>query len=150
MTTLATIAPRLRKLLLMLSSSQPGEIVAAAHAINQTLKSAGQDWHAFAEAIEPAISEADMRRLYNAGYGDGVQAAENKHHDGHDFVNVDGLPKWHQVARYCQHHIDELDERHHRFVNDMAGRTVYDQYEPTEKQRKYLLSLFYKLGEKLQ
>jgi hypothetical protein len=38
MTSLAAITPRLRKLLLMLSSSQPGEVVAAANAIDRALK----------------------------------------------------------------------------------------------------------------
>jgi hypothetical protein len=89
-----------------------------------------------------------MRRLYDAGYDDGMQAAENKHHNGNDFVN-NGSPSWHEVARYCQHHVDKLDERHHRFVNDMASWTVWGR-EPTEKQQRYLLSLFYKLGGKLQ
>jgi hypothetical protein len=126
MTTLRTIAPRLRQLVLLLSSSHPGEVQNAAAAIGRALKAVGADWHAFAEAIEPTIPETEMRRLYDAGYGDGVQAAENKHHNGDDFINTDGSPSWHQVARYCQHHIDKLDERHHRFVNDMAGRTVYE------------------------
>jgi len=150
MTALTTIAPRLRQLILLLSSSHPGEVANAAGAIGRTLRAAGSDWHALAEAIEPTISEADMRRLYDAGYDAGMQAAENKHHNGEDFINTDGLPSWHRVARYCQRHIAELDERHRRFVHDMSGRTVYDYYEPTEKQRKYLLSLFYRLGGKLQ
>jgi hypothetical protein len=149
MTALTTIAPRLRQLILLLSSSHPGEVTNAA-AIGRTLKTAGIDWHAFAAAIEPTIPKAEMQRLYDAGYDAGVQAAENKHHDGDDFINTDGSPSWHSVAGYCQHHIDRLDERYHRFVNDMAGRTVYNYYEPTEKQRKYLLSLFYRLGGELQ
>lgn len=150
MTALATIAPRLRQLILLLSSSHPGEVANAAAAIERTLKAAGADWHALAEAIEATIPETEMRRLYDAGYDDGIQAAESKHHNGEDFINTDGSPSWHQVARYCQHHVNKLDERHHRFIHDMAGRTVYDYYEPTEKQRKYLLSLFYRLGGKLR
>jgi len=97
-------------------SSHPGEVTNAA-AIGRTLKTAGIDWHAFAAAIDPTIPKAEMQRLYDAGYDAGVQAAENKHHDGDDFINTDGSPSWHRVARYCQHHIDRLDERYHRFVN---------------------------------
>ena len=48
MTALATIAPRLRKLLLMLSSNQDGEVVGAARAIGRTLQGVGADWHALA------------------------------------------------------------------------------------------------------
>jgi len=51
MTALAPIAPRLRKLLLMLSSSAPGEVVAAAGAIGRTLKDAGADWHDLAGGL---------------------------------------------------------------------------------------------------
>jgi hypothetical protein len=50
-TALATIAPRLRKLVLMLSSSHDGEVVGAARAIGRALADAGTDWHQFADAI---------------------------------------------------------------------------------------------------
>jgi hypothetical protein len=50
-TALATIAPRLRKLVLMLSSSHDGEVVGAARAIGRVLADAGTDWHGFADAI---------------------------------------------------------------------------------------------------
>jgi hypothetical protein len=148
--TLGAVKPRLRQLVLLLSSSHPGEVTNAAAAIGRTLRTAGADWHAFAEAIEPTIPDAEMKKLYDAGFSAGLFAAEDKHHGSSDFANIDGSPPWHQVARYCQRHVDNLDERHHRFVHDMAGRTVYDRYEPSEKQQKYLLSLFYKLGGKLQ
>src|SRR5260370_34439910 len=36
---------RLRKLVLMLSSDQPGEVAAAARAIGKTLKAEGRDWN---------------------------------------------------------------------------------------------------------
>jgi hypothetical protein len=36
---------RLRKLVLMLSSDQPGEVAAAAKAIDRTLKVQGRDWN---------------------------------------------------------------------------------------------------------
>ena len=62
MTALTTIAPRLRQLILLLSSSHPGEVTNAA-AIGRTLKTAGIDWHAFAAAIEPTIPKAEMQRL---------------------------------------------------------------------------------------
>ena len=50
-TALATAAPKLRKLLLMLSSDQPGEVVGAAAAISRVLKDIGRDWHDLADAI---------------------------------------------------------------------------------------------------
>jgi hypothetical protein len=50
-TALATIAPRLRKLLLMLSSSHDGEVIGAARAIGRVIADAGMDWHQFADAV---------------------------------------------------------------------------------------------------
>jgi hypothetical protein len=43
---------------------------------------------------------------------------------------------------------DPLDAKHHEFVDDMASRTVWGR-EPTERQHKYLHSLFFKLGGKI-
>jgi hypothetical protein len=39
------IAPRLKKLLLMLSSDRDGEVVNAARLIGSTLQNAGRSWH---------------------------------------------------------------------------------------------------------
>jgi hypothetical protein len=50
-TALATIAPRLRKLVLMLSSSHDAEVVGAARAIGRVLADAGMDWHHLADAV---------------------------------------------------------------------------------------------------
>jgi hypothetical protein len=43
--TFAEIAPKLKKLLRMLSSEQPGEVVSAAYAIGRMLRNRG-NWHA--------------------------------------------------------------------------------------------------------
>ena len=43
--TISKLEPKLQRLLLLLSSDQPGEVVAAAAAIKRTLKSAGCDFH---------------------------------------------------------------------------------------------------------
>ena len=48
---LAAIAPQLGKLVLLLSSSHDGEIVAAARAIDRVLRANGRDWHDFAQAL---------------------------------------------------------------------------------------------------
>ena len=50
-TGLSTIGPRLAKLLPLLSSDQPGEVVATARAIGQTLQRGGMDWHDLAALV---------------------------------------------------------------------------------------------------
>src|SRR4029077_10439861 len=47
---------RLRQLVLMLSSDQDGEVVAAAHAIERTLKADGKDWHWLADLLETRVT----------------------------------------------------------------------------------------------
>jgi hypothetical protein len=58
-TALATIAPRLRKLLLMLSSSHDGEVIGAARAIGRALADAGTDWHQFADSVTARAHHSD-------------------------------------------------------------------------------------------
>jgi hypothetical protein len=45
------IAPRLKKLLLMLSSERDGEVVNAARLIGTTLRRADSDWHDLAAGL---------------------------------------------------------------------------------------------------
>jgi hypothetical protein len=64
---LTTIAPKLAKICLMLSSDCDHEVVAAARAIDKTLQSAGFDWHdlvatLFAPRPVTQIISADWRR----------------------------------------------------------------------------------------
>ena len=70
------------------------------------LKSAGSDIHALAERIEKpngnSLTEAEMKKLYDAGYAAGVQAAENRHQGIDDFSNTDGKPNWDAVALFLQ------------------------------------------------
>jgi hypothetical protein len=56
---LTTIAPKLAKMLLMLSSDCDHEVVAAARAIDNTLQSAGFDWHDLAAAVHRMPIESD-------------------------------------------------------------------------------------------
>ena len=50
-TALTTIAPKLGKLIPLLASDKPGEVVATAAAITRTLKQAGADWHDLVKAL---------------------------------------------------------------------------------------------------
>src|SRR5262249_2741688 len=68
----------------MLASERDGEVIAAARAVVRTLESVGQDIHALAERMEKpnrsSLTDAEMRKLYDAGYEAGVQAVESKYH----------------------------------------------------------------------
>jgi hypothetical protein len=148
---LAPIADKIKPLVRLLSSDHSGEIVAAARALNRLLKANGADIHAIADGIGRAkdkISEAEMRTLYDAGYQAGLRAGEDKlHANGDPFHNIDGTPPWYEIATWCQRRSDRLGEREQKFIDDMAGRTVWR--EPTEKQAKWLKSIFHRLGGKV-
>jgi hypothetical protein len=145
--TLAPIINKLAACIRMLSSDKDGDIVNAARGIVRMLKGADTDIHALAERVEQpsgGLTEAEMKKLYDAGYAAGVHAVENKQHGSVDFHNVDGTPAWHEIARFCQQHNDRLRENERDFINDMASRTVWR--EPTPKQEKWLRSIFFRLG----
>jgi hypothetical protein len=148
---LAPIAAKLATFVRVLSSDKEGEIVAAAHAIKRTLKAAGTDIHTLAERIEKPngenLTEAEMKKLYDAGYSAGQRDAENKRFSSTDFHNLDGTPNWHQMALYCQQHSNLLRCQEPTFINDIASRTVWG--EPTEKQAKWLRSIFHRIGGRI-
>jgi hypothetical protein len=140
----------------LLDSDQSGEIVAAVHALKRMLQSLGTDWDGLAKGFEKilngggagAITQAQMQKAISDAYTAGVQDAENKMHGTTDFQNTDGKPPWEAIALFLQRNKNRLDTKHHEFVDDMASRTAFGR-EPTERQHKYLHSLFYKLGGKI-
>jgi len=91
-----------------------------------------------------ALSETDAKRIYDAGFNDGLRKAENAQHGPGNFRNVDGTPSWNEIALWCQRRADQLRDNERQFIDDMAGRTVWR--EPTEKQGMWLMSIFYRLG----
>jgi hypothetical protein len=143
---------KLGDLIRRLMSENEHEVVAAVRAMDRTLKSASADFHALAEHLEKpngsGVTEADIKRVFDAGYAMGVQDTQNKQHGVGDFRNTDGKADWSAVALFLQRNKDRLDHKHHKFVDDMASRTVWGR-EPSEPQHKYLHSLFFKLGGKI-
>ena len=151
------LAAKLGKPIRLLASDSKGEAFAALCAIARLLESHGQSFHTLAEHVENGggLSDADKQKISAAienaraiAYAEGVKAAESKQHGTGAFRNTDGTLEWTEVALYCQRQKQRLDPKHHKFIDDMASRTVYGR-EPTPNQHKYLRSLFYKLGGKI-
>jgi hypothetical protein len=139
---LTAIAAKLGRFIRLLASDRDGEVVAAARALTRTLKSAGADLHQLADQITQPISKRDMQRLYDAGYEAG-RAAEQKT-NGSDFRDVNPLPSAHLMARWCQQHNDQSNDKESKFIDGVAARTVYRA--PSEKQLKWLTAIFLRLG----
>src|SRR5262249_27402501 len=101
------------------------------------------------------LSDADKQKIGAAikqarleGYAEGGRAAESKQHSTGTFRNTDGSLEWTEITLYCQRQKHRLPETNHKFVDDMASRTVWGR-EPSVKQHQYLHSLFFKLGGKI-
>ena len=140
-----------------LASNSQGEAFAALCAMARKLEKYGCSFLDLANHIEngSGLSNADKQKIRSEienaraiGYAEGVKAAESKQHGTGAFRNTDGTLEWSEVALFCQRQKHRLPEKHHKFIDDMASRTVWGR-EPTPKQHQYLHSLFYKLGGKI-
>jgi hypothetical protein len=136
-------AVKVAKLVRLLASDRDGEVLAVVEALKRTL-----DLHALADVIEKpeGLTEAEMRRLYDAGFAAGLRKAEDAAHGNDVFRSVDGSSSWNEIACFCAERIGELDRKHHAFIRDMTSKTLWRK--PTPKQGRYLKSLFFQLGGK--
>jgi hypothetical protein len=118
---LSGIAPKLEKLVLMLSSDQPGEVAAAAAAINRTLQTVGADWHDLAQELtkpSPAPPRDEYSRSRNEGQDD-----------------------WRPLHKYCRSHAEELSAREQDFMDTLSRW----RGNITEKQRAWLEAIHARL-----
>jgi hypothetical protein len=92
MTSFADIAPTVGKLLRLLGSDRPGEVVAAVRALRRVLRSADRDLHDLANAIEIATHRGAL-------------------HDNDDALGM---------IRRCYRHADHLSSPELKFIHAMA------------------------------
>lgn len=117
-TLASSTATRIGQLVWLLGSDRSGEVVAAAGAINRTLAGAGADVHHLAHVAERALQQSP--RLTPTG--DNIATA-----DIISFCSFPGNPLSESERRFIRH----LDARRGRYI--------------TEKQRTWLLSIYYRL-----
>src|SRR5262249_61170553 len=80
---------------------------------------------------------AEMKKLYDAGFAAGVQAGEDSHYGSADFVDANGMPAWNEIARFCQRKDAQLrNEKERRVVNNIAAPNLF--FAPQPQQRKKL------------
>ena len=115
MTPLGPITPQLKKLLLMLSSEQPGEVFNAARAVGRTLQSVGADWHDLVGVLAK-----------------GEQQQARPEQDDDD---------WRSMRSYCLQHEHLLRQRELEFVTSLERW----RGELTEKQAGWLGSIYARL-----
>jgi hypothetical protein len=91
------VQDNLGKLLRMLSSDKPGEVVAAASAIMRTLATEGLDIHNLADALCQPVRRAEVKAQSAAASADDTD--------------------WHSVACECEAHGAALTVREQKFVS---------------------------------
>jgi hypothetical protein len=115
---LADIAPKLEKLILLLSSDQPGEVAAAAAAITRALKAIDADWHDLGRLLT-TTPVAPLRDTDRNGDRSG----------------------WRPLHAYCKRHPDALNSREQDFM------ATLDRWRGnvTEKQLAWLIAIYHRL-----
>jgi len=136
---------KIQKLIRLLSSPNDGEALAAVHALQRVLREEGSDIHELAARIE-GLSQAEMKRLYDAGFQEGETAAKTAAAAAaRDFSNVG--PSFYEMACEIKHKGEgRLSQREADFVDDMTRWCA--RREPTEKQAKWLHVIYCKIGQR--
>lgn len=132
-----------------------GEAVAVWRALKRLLASRGVTFTDLGDAIEKlatgGLLQAEMDRIFAAAYAKGVVDEARKHAETQAVFGLrpNGEPDWGEIALHCQRERDRIEAKHHEFIDDMASGLTWGR-EPTEKQGKYLLSLFRQIGGRLK
>jgi hypothetical protein len=138
---------RIQKLIRLLSSDNDGETLAAVHALKRVLAQEGTDIHELAKRVE-GLSEAEMQKLYDAGFQEGKKTAVTA--APADFTNVKTEPlSFYEMACEIQHKSGgcykwALSQKEVDFVDDMVRWCA--RREPSEKQGKWLHVIYCKIG----
>jgi hypothetical protein len=147
-----TYEQRLADLVRRLGTEHDGEIIATVRALKRSLESRGLTFTDLGDGIEKlatgGLTQGEMERIRDASYAKGLADAERKFAEVQTVFGLrsDGSTDWEEIALYCQREKARVVEAKSReFVDDMASRMTWGR-EPSEKQGKYLLSIFRQLG----
>jgi hypothetical protein len=148
------VAKRIAKLVRLLASDFDGEVLNAARRMKQQLMNEGLSFNDIATVIENAngeiedwkYSDTDAEIIFNRGVEKGREEESRKKEQivPSDYYDEDGRPRWNAIALLCQKNHDRLRPPEQEFVDDMVGSTMWR--EPSEKQGRWLLTIFLRLG----
>jgi hypothetical protein len=147
------VAKRIATLFRMLGSNFDGEVLNTVAAMKRLFAAEGLSVNDIATVIENCNREIEERKysdkdaeiIFARGVDKGRAEQLREQQAPPEFYDADGQPRWNEIALFCQRNDARLRSEWERtFVNDMAGKTLLR--EPTEKQAKYLLAIFVKLG----
>ena len=147
-------AAKAADLIRRMGSNFDGEILATVGALKRHLATRGLTFTDLGADLEKlatgGLEEDAITRVFEAGRQRGIEEAERARlsEQGAFGLRADGSENWEAIALYVQREKARLDAKHHQFADDMAARMAWG-HEPTERQGKYLLSLFRQVGGRI-
>jgi hypothetical protein len=129
-----------------------GEVMGAVRAMKRLFVAERLTFHDIATVIESCngeieerkYSDSDAQVIFARGVEKGREEEARQRDVPPDFYDIDGKPRWHEIALFCQKDMTRLRENERTFVNDIAGQLLWRS--PSPKQAKWLLTIFVKLG----
>ena len=146
---------RVADLVRRLGSDFPGEVVATVNALGRLLASRGVTFTDFGDAVERlangGLEEDAMKRVFAAGYARCKAEFDSRHAEAQAVfgLRADGSTDFEAIALHLQRNKHRFEAKHHEFIDDMSSRMAWGR-EPTEKQGKYLISLFRRIGGRMK
>jgi hypothetical protein len=117
---------RLTKIIVMLSSPNEGDLVAAGRALQRQLASAHTDIYALVERLRAGEDKNQFATEANAAYAQGLRDGEARAYGSDGFHSVDESAEWREVALYVAREKNRLPSRtlqkSAEFIADMATR----------------------------
>jgi hypothetical protein len=148
------VAKKIARLFRVLASDQDGEVLASVAAMKRLFAAERLSFHDIAAVIESCNGEVEERKYNDADaeiiFSRGVEkgreeeARRKEQIVPTDYYNADGQPRWDAIAAFCQKNNDRLMPSERKFIDDMAGSTMWRP--PTEKQGRWLLTIVLRLG----
>jgi hypothetical protein len=148
------VAKRIAKLFRLLASDFDGEVLSAVRRMRQLLTVEGLSFNDIATVIENCngeieekkYSDSDAEIIFTKGVEKGRAEEARMREAPPEFYDIDGSPRWYEIAVYCQQNSTQLrNEWERNFANDIPCRIIRFG-KPTEKMIPHLLAIFVKLG----
>jgi hypothetical protein len=132
---------------LMMRTDSDGEKINAVGRLQQVLQSENLDLSMLIET--KCYSTEEAKQIYDRGikrgHEQGRVEASHEMQGPPEFYDADNYPRWYEIALFCNRDPCRLrDAKEREFVNDMAAKLMFR--EPSEKQGKWLFSIFLRLG----
>jgi hypothetical protein len=138
---------RAAKLVRMLGSTFESEQLSALRRLGEFLQGEGLTFSDFGAAVEnKQFTIADAREAYERGKQKGLAEGARKQEES-TYFDINGEPLWYEIACYCEQNSgsNKLTDWEREFISDMPSKMI--RYgRPTEKQEKFLIAIFVKLG----